>query len=68
MRSSHPHTDSQLASERFDPAPETAAFVDSIAKRAYFLYLNSAAPHGQDLDHWLLAEKQTNCERRRRKL
>jgi hypothetical protein len=61
-------TDIQVASERCDAAPQTEPFTDSIAKRAYFLYLNSAAPHGQDLDHWLLAEKQTNSERRRRRL
>jgi hypothetical protein len=46
--------------------PDT--FLDSIEKRAYFLYLNSAASHGHDLEHWLVAEKQTNSERRWRKL
>ena len=44
------------------------AILDSIAKRAYFLYLNAASAHGNDLDHWLAAENQTRSERRRRKL
>ena len=33
-------------------------FRERLSERAYFLYLASAAVHGQDVDHWLLAERQ----------
>jgi hypothetical protein len=41
---------------------------ENIAKRAYFMYLNSAESHGDDLKHWLAAEEQTHSERKRRRL
>ena len=52
-------------SGRFVPgSSETAvpAFADQVAQRAYFLYIDSAARHGHDLQHWLLAEQQIRAE------
>jgi hypothetical protein len=50
-----------------NPIDETR-FLESVAKRAYFYYVNSASTHGNDLEHWLKAEQQTLAESRRRKL
>lgn len=31
---------------------------DVVAKKAYFTYLHQGSPHGQDVNHWLMAEAQ----------
>ena len=38
--------------------PSTA----QIARRAYSLYMDSSAVHGNDVEHWLLAEKQLQTD------
>ena len=44
---------------RFTPGTDISRpDVEEIKHNAYFLYLNSAAVDGNDLEHWLLAEKQ----------
>lgn len=30
--------------------------IEQVRKRAYFIWENLGRPHGQDLDHWLIAE------------
>jgi hypothetical protein len=37
---------------------ESESFREGLSERACFLYVNSAAVHGHDVDHWLLAERQ----------
>jgi hypothetical protein len=48
-------------SGRFVPgdSDRSPSFGERLSERAHFLYLNSAAVHGHDVDHWLLAEHQT---------
>lgn len=36
--------------------------IERIRERAYFLWENVGRPHGQDLDHWLIAEMETKGE------
>ena len=45
---------------RFIAGSESAAvaFFERVTRRAYFLYMDAAAVHGKDLEHWLLAERQ----------
>lgn len=33
--------------------------IDHIRERAYFMWENRGQPHGQDLDHWLIAEMES---------
>ncbi len=33
--------------------------IDRIRERAYFIWESRGRPHGQDLDHWLLAEMES---------
>lgn len=44
-----------------DGTDQTRSFGERLSERAYFLYLDSAAVHGHDVDHWLLAERQMNA-------
>jgi hypothetical protein len=37
---------------------DTTRFNERVALRAYHLYMDSAAVHGNDVDQWLLAEWQ----------
>jgi len=53
--------------EKQDGAIQPDGQLDSLEKRAYFIYLRSGSEHGHDLDHWLMAEEKTNSERRKRK-
>jgi hypothetical protein len=41
----------------FTPSP------DEVARRAYFSYVNQGSLPGQDVQHWLEAEKQLLAER-----
>jgi hypothetical protein len=66
MRSNESNKRAATETERIQLEPDSV--FESIATRAYFIYLNSAAGNGKDLEHWLTAEEQTNSERRRRKL
>ncbi len=40
------------------PALAPALTADEIARRAYELYERSGYQQGQDLDHWLIAERE----------
>ena len=40
------------------PALAPALTTDEIARRAYELYERSGYQQGQDLDHWLIAERE----------
>jgi hypothetical protein len=66
MRTNFAFSRNDVEDERIELEPESTK--DQIAKRAYFIYLNSAARHGDELEHWLLAEQQTQSERQRRRL
>lgn len=33
--------------------------IEQIRERAYFIWENTGRPHGQDIDHWLLAEMES---------
>lgn len=49
-----PPTPQSVAPERHDGAPTT----DEIAREAYLIYLANGAVDGQDMDHWLEAERR----------
>ncbi len=45
-----------------DPNAAPHTFREKVAQRAYLLYLESAAIHGHDVEHWLLAEQQIRAQ------
>jgi hypothetical protein len=45
-----------------DGTDRSRGFVERLSERAYFLYIDSAAVHGNDVDHWLLAEQQMKTQ------
>jgi hypothetical protein len=36
---------------------------DEISVRAYYLWERDGRPHGRDVDYWIKAKDQLNCER-----
>ena len=65
---SHPRTEINGVdlSGRFvpdgDPSMAKLTFAYRVAHRAYFLYMESAAKDGHDVEHWLLAEQQIRAQ------
>ncbi len=51
-----------------DPNAAVPSFAEKVAHRAYYLYMDSAATHGHDLEHWLLGRTASpgagNCSKK----
>jgi hypothetical protein len=45
-----------------DPSAVPPTFAEKVAHRAYFLFMDSDATHGHDVEHWLLAEQQIRAQ------
>jgi hypothetical protein len=39
-------------------ASATHTTYERIAKRAYHIWMERGQPHGQDMEHWLMAERE----------
>ena len=48
-------------------AADVSQVTDSIARRAFELFLERGAVHGHDLDDWLAAERQVGAPRGKKK-